>query len=383
MSWRFHRRQLTSAIPPGVALVVSLALAACGGASASGPVEVRLIGGAEETAHIEVINLPSAVARDLAARDRSREEWADVMRVSVAEGQPPMLGEYEVKSQTLRFTPAFPFDPGRQYRVVFTSGDARASATVGLPAPARNPTTAVTQVFPSSDMIPENQLRLYVHFSAPMGRAGGLEYITLLDERGQVVVDPFLPLDAEFWNDNRTRYTVFFDPGRQKRGILPNQQMGRSLEPGKRYTLVVSREWRDGEGLPLADDYRREFRVGPADEQPLDTSTWQIDPPRSGTRDPLVVRFKEPLDHGLLLRALGVTADGKFLQGEVTVAEGETRWSFLPRGPWSARVYQLTALSMLEDLAGNRIGRAFEVDRFDRSDTSAEPERTHLAFTAR
>jgi hypothetical protein len=383
MSWRFRKGQLTSAIPHGVALVVSVTLAACGGASASGPVEVRLVGGANETAHIEVVNLPQAVARELGARERSRDEWASVMRVSVAEGQPAMLGDYEVRGQTLRFTPAFPFDPGRRYQVVFAAGDARASATVGLPAVARNPTTTVTHVFPSSATVPENQLRLYIHFAAPMGRAGGLDHITLLDDRGEKVVDPFLPLDAEFWNDDRTRYTVFFDPGRQKRGILPNQQMGRSLEPGKRYTLVVSREWRDGGGLPLADDYRREFLVGPADERPLDTTTWQIDPPAAGSRDPLVVRFKEPLDHGLLLRALGVTADGKFLDGEVAVAEGETRWSFVPRAPWLARVYQLTALSMLEDLAGNRIGRAFEVDRFDRSDASPEPERTHIPFTVR
>jgi hypothetical protein len=383
MSWRFRKRPLASAIPPGVALVVSVTLAACGGASASGPVEVRLSGGAGETAHIEVVNLPPAVARDLGARDRSPEQWADVLRVSVAEGQPSMLGDYEVRGQTLRFTPAFPLDPGRQYRVVFSSGETRASATVGFPAPVKNPTTTVAHVFPSSATVPENQLRLYVHFSAPMGRAGGLDHITLLDDRGQAVVDPFLPLDAEFWNDDRTRYTVFFDPGRQKRGILPNQQMGRSLEPGRRYTLVVSREWRDGEGMPLAEDHRREFRVGPADERPLDTSAWHIDSPAAGTRDPLVVRFREPLDHGLLLRALGVTADGSFLQGEVTVADGETRWSFLPREPWKARVYQLTALAMLEDLAGNRIGRAFEVDRFERSDTSAEPERTHIPFTVR
>ena len=69
--------------------------------------------------------------------------------------------------------------------------------------------------------------------------------------------DPFLPLDAEFWNDDHTRYTVFFDPGRQKRGIPPNQQMGRSLEIGKRYTLVVSRDWPDGKGLPLKEQFRK------------------------------------------------------------------------------------------------------------------------------
>jgi len=35
---------------------------------------------------------------------------------------------------------------------------------------------------------------------------------------------------------------------------------------------------------------------------------------------------------------------------------------------------------MLEDLAGNRIGRAFEVDQFDRTDKSAEPEKTLIPF---
>ena len=55
---------------------------------------------------------------------------------------------------------------------------------------------------------------------------GGLDYVHLLDDKGKEVKDPFLPLDAEFWNDDRTRYTVFFDPGRQKRGIAPDRRHG-------------------------------------------------------------------------------------------------------------------------------------------------------------
>ena len=43
-------------------------------------------------------------------------------------------------------------------------------------------------------------------------------------------------------------------------------------------------------------------------------------------------------------------------------------WSFTPKAPWPAGTHQLVAFAMLEDLAGNRIGRAFEVDQFDRSD---------------
>jgi hypothetical protein len=113
-------------------------------------------------------------------------------------------------------------------------------------------------------------------------------------------------------------------------------------------------------------------------------NAWRVSPPTAGTRDALSVAFDEPLDHGLLLRALGVTGgDGKFLDGEVAIDAGESRWRFTPRAEWKAGVYQLTALAMLEDLAGNRIGRAFEVDTFTRVDASPEPERTSVPFTVR
>ena len=138
-------------------------------------------------------------------------------------------------------------------------------------------------MFPTADVVPENQLRLYIHFSAPMGMRGGLDFVHLLDEAGQEVKDPFLPLDAEFWNDDRTRYTVFFDPGRQKRGIAPIADMGRSLTEGKSYTLVVDAAWRDGNGLPLKQAFRRTFKVGPPDERPLDPKTWKIAAPAAGS----------------------------------------------------------------------------------------------------
>jgi len=322
----------------------------------------------------------------LRSRTLSPAQWAAVLRVSVADDQPAMLGEYAVTSDGIRFTPSFPLNPGREYVVSFapaavpgTAPDGRAGVTarVSLPAAKRDPTTVVAQIYPSADVVPENQLRLYVHFSAPMGLKGGLDFITLVDESGRKVVDPFLPLDAEFWNSDRTRYTVFFDPGRQKRGILPNQQMGRSLEIGKRYAIVVSRDWPDTNGLPLKEEFRKSFTVGSADERPIDVKSWRVSAPNAGTREPIVVTFPEPLDHGLLVRALGVTGgDRAFLDGDVRVDEHETRWSFTPRTPWHAATYQLTALAMLEDLAGNRIGRAFEVDQFDRADRVAEADRT-------
>ena len=98
-----------------------------------------------------------------------------------------------------------------------------------------------------------------------MGRKSGVEYITLLDHAGQEIPGAVLPLEYEFWSPDHTRFTVFFDPGRVKKGILPNRQMGRPLEVGRTVTLVISREWRDQHGLPLKEDFRRVLRVGPTD----------------------------------------------------------------------------------------------------------------------
>jgi hypothetical protein len=349
-------------------------------------------------AYVTVSGLTRDDLRALLDSDWNRDRWAALLHVSVKSGPseprgPAVAGLYRVSGDDVRFVPAFPFDPGREYTVVFDpaqlptpSPGPSVVATVSRPADAPAPPTRVTELYPSGNELPENQLRMYIHFSAPMGLRGGLEHMALLDDAGREVRDPFLPLDAEFWNDDRTRYTVFFDPGRQKRGILPNRDMGRALRAGKRYTLVVRNTWLDGHGKPLAEEFRHEFRATAPDERPLDEATWRIAAPAGGTRDPLTVSFPEPLDHGLLLRAIGVERGAgdrgwTAVRGEDRVDANETRWSFVPAEPWAPGRYQLVVLSILEDRAGNRIGRAFEVDTFNRADSSAEPARIARPFT--
>jgi hypothetical protein len=369
-----------------VVLTALFVFAACapGTVTVSADPPVIVLNTDKPRATVDVVNVPAEQLSTLRAID-SREAWQAILPIAVAANQPPMLGDYRIERDRIVFTPMFPLDPGRQYHVKFMPpGAGSLTAIVGLPAVHTIPSTVVAQVFPSGDAIPENQLRLYIHFSAPMGMKGGLEYVHLLDDQGKEVKDPFLPLDAEFWNDDRTRYTVFFDPGRQKRGIPVIEEMGRSLTEGQSYTLVVDAAWRDGNGLPLKEPYRRTFRIGPPDERPLDHTAWSIQPPAAGTRDPLTVAFPEPLDRGLLLRAMGVQGPGPApIFGEIAITDAERAWSFTPREAWRAGTYQLIVLGILEDLAGNRIGRAFEVDQFDRSDQSSEPEKTLIPFLVR
>lgn len=385
-------------------LTAACATVSCGsGAETAGAPEIRLAipDNNPAAATIEVVGLPRAALSAVRARQLSAGEWTTLLRVTVAPESdaqspsvsdvPPVAGSYAVTDTALVFTPLFGFDAGRQYRAVFEPSampageDSRLGsplvAVVGRPKVQLTPSTVVAQVYPTTDIVPENQLHLYIHFSAPMGLKGGLEHVRLLDEQRHEVIDPFLPLDAEFWNHDHTRFTVFFDPGRVKRGILPNQQMGRSLVAGRRYTLVVGREWLDAQGLPLKEEFRRDFRVGPPDERPLDTGSWRLHAPKGGSRDPLIVTFPEPLDHGLLLRALGVTtAAGGPVYGEMRIEPREAEWVFIAREPWAPGEYHLLVLPVLEDLAGNRIGRAFEVDQFDRVDRQAEPDAINVPF---
>jgi len=372
-----------------LATLVACAAACSRSAARESTPAIRLTTPTSGTAFVEVVGLSDATLGRLAAARYSPQEWASILRVAVDGTSPAVVGRYDVADEALRFTPLFPFERGRSYQVRFdrsrVDGESAASepsltATVGLPASSAVSTTVVTHVYPSGDVLPENQLRMYIEFSAPMGRRSGIEYIALLDENGKDVEGPFLPLDYEFWNADRTRFTVFFDPGRVKDGILPNRQMGRALKVGASYTLLVRAEWPDGNGLPLKESYRRTFRVGPPDTRPLDTAQWRITSPRAGAQAPLIVTFPEPVDHGLLFRALGVRRSGEVVDGDVTVGASETQWSFTPHEPWRAGAYNLLALSILEDRAGNQIGRAFEVDNFDTVDKGPDPRTVTLPF---
>ena len=373
-------------LAPLFALTASLA---CGTSA------VYSIGLNSQLETIDVGGIPPRALSQLATAGWTEEQWQALMKVSVQStdgaAMPAVTGRYDVAGAILRFTPRFPFDAGRPYVVRFdpawlpgvqsAPGVTSLAAVVTLPAIARTPSTVVSQIYPSAHRVPANQLRLYLHFSAPMDWRSGYDYVKLLDDHGQEVPDTFLPLDADFWNADRTRYTVFYDPGRVKRGILPNRQMGRALEAGRRYTLLVKREWRDGHGQPLKEEFRHEFTAARAVERPLAMSDWTLESPPVGTRNALTVTFPAALDHGLLQRALGVARDGTPVDGDATIDSGETVWRFTPRAPWQRGGYALVALEFLEDVAGNRIGRAFEVDNFERTDATPQPERFTRPFT--
>jgi hypothetical protein len=177
---------------------------------------------------------------------------------------------------------------------------------------------------------------------------------------GAPVAYPFLELDQELWERDQRRFTVLFDPGPIKRGPGSLAEAGPALEEGHTYTLVIDKDWLDERGAPMKQEYRKQFRVAAADRTPPDPKKWRVTAPRSD-QDALVIRFPKPLDYALLQHEIEVTG----VAGKVAVDRDETEWRLTPDVPWHAGEYAIVIRTTLEDLAGNHINRAFDVDTFD------------------
>lgn len=338
---------------------------------------------------MRVTGLGSAELSSLRNAQWSPEEWSQLLKVTVGDSPTPIIGRYAVAHGGLEFSPRFPLDPGRSYvarfdpvRLPRPRQAPPVTTSVSIPAGAEGPATAVAAIYPSGDTWPANLLRFYVHFSGFMSRSNAAGRVRILEADGTEVRGALLPSDANLWNDDQTRYTLLFDPGRVKRGILPNRLMGRPLLPGHRYIVDVDAAWPDVRGRPLAGRVRKEIVAGPPIERALDISTWRVTPPKAGTTAVVSVAFPHPLDHALLIRTVGITVNGTAVPGEIAIGPNETEWRFTPAQPWQAGRYEVVALSILEDPSGNRINRPFEVDAVDESD-DPEPQRYSLPFEIR
>jgi hypothetical protein len=58
-----------------------------------------------------------------------------------------------------------------------------------------------------------------------------------------------------------------FDRARIKRGLTSNETIGPPIEEGKRYTLVIDREWPDTHGVPVTGAFARISAVDPRSER--------------------------------------------------------------------------------------------------------------------
>ena len=334
------------------------------------------------------------------------ESWQRILTVYVdSAGGPrrdvlPLLGSYETVADTLRFRPRFRPADGVTYAARFDAG--ALNAQIGReppPAPQRAKTvtwrhsvtagpasTFVRDVYPTSDVLPMNLLRLYVEFSAPMTSGRSYEFIKLYTEGDSLIDEPFFTAAGavELWDPSHTRLTILFDPGRIKRDLKPHEEAGLPLRAGKRYRLVIDSAWRDAQGRPLVRSFVKAFRVGAQDRALVRTSGWRVLPPRAESLDSLLVTFPEPLDRALLARLVSVRdSAGTAVDGEIVVSDRETRWAFAPRVVWRRAAYSIEVDTQLEDLAGNNLEKLFDVAPGDSGAVGVRGPVARLSFRPR
>ena len=327
---------------------------------------------------VEVRGLPDRVIQAIHGAQWPPEKWAELLSVRIVPlsktqgGMPSMLGGYAVEGKTLVFTPRFPWQSGQSYHASFQPGGLPlelvadlppVTADFTVPMPDATPSTVVSQIYPAVDIVPENLLKFYLHFSAPMSGGQIYQHIHLKNEAGNDIELPFLEINEELWDRSMTRLTLFIDPGRIKREVKPLEDVGPALEAGKRFTLVIDAAWPDALGRPMKSAAIKSFSVGPPDRQSPDPAQWTLRVPRAGTLEPLSLTFTEPMDSALALRHLTVIdATSHPLEGQPGLALDGRHWTFLPSAPWPSSALTIIIDPMFEDLAGNTPQRAFEVD---------------------
>ena len=309
--------------------------------------------------------------------------WGEVFAIFAGDdpAAPAMLGAYARDGEAIIFTPRFSPAPSLRLRAVYSPPGAEpvVARFGGVPVPPRAPTTRVVSVTPSAAVWPENVLKLYVTFSAPMRIGVAWDNIRIRDAGGAAMGGMFVEIDQELWDPTGRRLTVLFDPGRIKRGLVDNINEGPPLAVGGSYTLEIDATWRDAAGGLLVESFAKTITVAAPLRARIDPSAWRLTPP-AGPTEPLIVDFDRPLDAALGLRAITVRRDGAIIPCEAELERDETRLMFHPTRPWTSGRYSLHADDILEDIAGNRIGRPFDIDAKDPDQKAMIARAADLAF---
>lgn len=289
-----------------------------------------------------------------------------------------MLGELKQDVNQCYFSPRFPFRQGQAYWVKWQNKSGKEQiTTVQIPIQQQAAPPSLIAIYPTTDHWPANQLKFYLQFDQPMREGVALQYIQLLDNNGQEVKAPFLDIGQELWDKEQKQLTVWFDPGRIKTGLIPNEKYGPPLLEQRRYQLNIKQGFPAKNGQTLQNLAVKHFHTTSKDQQRPSPGHWKLTLPKRGTRDTLMVEFPESLDYGLLRNAIWVEEpSGQIMTGSLEIGPMEKSWHWAPAKPWDAGLYTLRIDEDLEDLAGNNLQRLFDTFISSASKGEEEPVRS-------
>jgi hypothetical protein len=270
-----------------------------------------------------------------------------------------VLGDYKINDEEVIFEPLVPFTLGLSYEILI---DDSVVAEVAIPLDHTD-APELLSIYPTQDTVPENLLKMYFEFSEPMVEGNSLSHIVLIKNDKDTLEGTFLDLQPELWNQEGTVLTLWLDPGRIKRDLIPNRELGSPLGAGNDYTLYIENSWKSKRGRQLTKATIKSFFATKRDDISPQSLQWEILSPRSNTRDPMVVKFHESLDVYILKETAGVEdADNEQVAGTIEILDEERILHFTPTDPWNKGKFTFTVETKLEDLSGNNLNRPFDVD---------------------
>ncbi|MEM1407387.1 MAG: hypothetical protein AAGG59_11470 [Bacteroidota bacterium] len=300
-----------------------------------------------------------------------QEDYTSLFYIRVKNSSFNILGKYMISDSAFTFKPRFLPDP-KLVHTAFVDFDAlnRISDLPGGKSglevfelafdPTTDNLTYITSFFPTADTLPSNVLRCYVYFSNAMGLDDPYDHIRVTDSKGKPLTEPFVEIPEGLWDESRTRLTLLFHPGRIKRGVGPNMTKGEVFKEKETYTIELSPQWADGQGRPLKQGFRKTFFIDKAERNSIKIEEWEVNIPQSQTMEPLILKTSRMLDRALIPRMVKVYSKEGIVSGNWS---GDTfSHSFIPEHSWGAGDYILKVDPRLEDVSGNTLLSAFDVE---------------------
>jgi len=218
---------------------------------------------------------------------------------------------------------------------------------------------SIAGISPKISSYPANILRLYLYFDQPMSFQNPYDYISLVNQQGETISEPFVIIPEGLWDESKTRLTIFIHPGRIKRNVGPNTGIGPVFEAGNTYTLKINSAWRSAADMPLDSLFEYTFDISSAVRAPIKPELWTITPPHEGSVVALHLKVNEYLDPVLLPKMLSIYSNDSLLVAGKWKSDN-SNWQFKPASDWIKGNYTLKINPKLEDVCGNTVLSAFD-----------------------
>ncbi|MFY0604325.1 MAG: hypothetical protein JXQ93_10265 [Flavobacteriaceae bacterium] len=309
------------------------------------------------------------------------EEAIDYQVVRKSHENIAILGGYSYDNERITFTPVIPFSYQNTYLIKYKN---RVIGTFTVKDKAISKPPKLVHIHPQIDSVPENLLKMYFVFSKPMQEVkSALDFINVINTNTGKKVSIFLPLQTELWNTNHTELTLWLDPGRIKKDLIPNQELGIPIKEGNTYEIIVSPTWSDTQGNSIGKEYRKKIVVMGRDTKIPSTNMWTLTVPKVNSKEALGISFGEVLDAMLLEKDIHIMdINGQKIEGGFLIMKNAESALYIPKKVWEPGKYSLIIQSALEDLAGNNMNRLFDTDLHKKQ--LLKPTKTkEISFTIR